>query len=96
MNATIRKARATDRDELLRMRLRMQEHMEAANPGIWRITEEGRRQIWPEVEETLNDEEDRVLIAEEQRDLHPKDHRPHRHDLRRARQKEAEHRRRPR
>jgi len=66
MNATIRKARASDGDELLRMRLRIQEHMEASNPGIWRITEEGRRQIWPEVEETLNDEEDRVLVAEEE------------------------------
>ncbi|MDH5791019.1 MAG: GNAT family N-acetyltransferase [Candidatus Bathyarchaeota archaeon] len=66
MNATIRKARASDRNELLRMRLRMQEHMEASNPRIWRITEEGRRQIWPEVEETLNDEEDRVLVIEEE------------------------------
>lgn len=66
MNATIRKAKASDRNKLLRMRLRMQEHMEAANTGIWRITEEGRRQIWPEVEETLNDEEDRVLVAEEE------------------------------
>lgn len=66
MNAKIRKARASDKDELVRMRLRMQEHMEAANPGIWKITEEGRRRIWPEVEETLSNGEDRVLVAEEE------------------------------
>jgi hypothetical protein len=66
MNAKIRDAGATDRDELVRMRLRMQEHMEAANPGIWRITEEGRRQIGPDIEGALSDEEGRVLIAEEE------------------------------
>jgi ribosomal protein S18 acetylase RimI-like enzyme len=66
MNATIRKVRASDRDELVRMRLRMQEHMEAANPGIWRITEEGRKQIGPDIEGVLSDGNGRILIAEKE------------------------------
>ena len=64
-NPTIRKARPTDREALAEMRLLMQHHMEASNPNIWRMTEEGRRSITKDIEQMLSDEEGRVLVAEE-------------------------------
>jgi ribosomal protein S18 acetylase RimI-like enzyme len=64
-NPTIRKARPTDREALAEMRLLMQHHMEASNPNIWRMTEEGRMSITKDIEQMLSDEEGRVLVAEE-------------------------------
>lgn len=61
----IRPAETRDREELVKMRLQMQRHMEASNPGIWRITEEGMLQTGPDVDGTLSDEDGRVLVAEE-------------------------------
>ena len=64
-NPTIRKARPTDREALKEMRLLMQHHMEASNPNIWRMTEEGRKSIAKDVEKMLSDDEGRVFVAEE-------------------------------
>ncbi|MFX0210681.1 MAG: GNAT family N-acetyltransferase, partial [Candidatus Hodarchaeota archaeon] len=64
-NPTIRQARPTDKEELVKMRLSMQEHMEASSPRIWRMTDEGRRSIAEDVEQMLSDEEGMVLVAEE-------------------------------
>lgn len=64
-NPTIRQARPTDREALVKMRLSMQEHMEASSSRIWRMTDEGRRSIAKDVEQMLSDEGGRVLVAVE-------------------------------
>lgn len=62
---TIREARPTDRDELLRMRHALQRHDEASNPRIWHVTEEGKQHLDATVDEMLSDEDGLALVAEE-------------------------------
>ncbi len=61
---TIREADASDRGDLVEMRLLLQRHLEASNPRIWRMTEEGERKIAEEVEQMLCGEDSRVVVAE--------------------------------
>ena len=66
---TIRRAAASDLDGLLEMRLSLQRHVEASNPWIWRITEEGRRRLRQELEQMLEDGESRMVVAVKEGDL---------------------------
>lgn len=60
----LREARPSDRDELIRMRLCLQEHMETSNSRIWHLSEEGRQRLGPNVDEMLSDEDGRVIVVE--------------------------------
>lgn len=60
----IRKATPFDVERLVELRLLLQQHCEKANPSIWRISEEGQRQLREKVEDSLNDSNSHVLIAE--------------------------------
>jgi GNAT superfamily N-acetyltransferase len=62
---TIREAKPTDRDELLRMRHALQRHDEASNPRIWHVTEEGKKHLDATVDEMLSDEDGIAVVAEE-------------------------------
>ena len=66
---TIRRASASDIDELLELRLSLQRHVEASNPWIWRITEEGRSRLKQELEQMLEDGEGRMVVAVKEGDL---------------------------
>ncbi len=61
---TLREARPSDRDELIGMRLCLQEHAETSNSRIWHLTEEGRQRLSPNVDEMLSDEDSRVIVVE--------------------------------
>jgi len=60
----IRPATPDDRGELIRMRLALQDHLEAHNPDIWRLIPEGRGNIGAEIDGALQDEAGILLIAE--------------------------------
>ena len=66
---TIRRATAPDLDGLLELRLSLQRHVEASNPWIWRITEEGRSRLKQELEQMLEDGESRMVVAVKEGDL---------------------------
>jgi GNAT superfamily N-acetyltransferase len=63
---TIREAKPTDRDELLRMRHALQRHDEDSNSRIWHITEEGKKRLDATVDEMLSDEDGLAVVAEEE------------------------------
>jgi len=52
----IRPAKPDDREELIRMRNALQDHLEAANPRIWHITPHGQTLLENEVDNLLRDE----------------------------------------
>jgi len=61
----IREAGISDRAEIAEMRVLLQEHLEASNPRIWRLTELGKQQIGLKVDEMLADKDGLVLVGEE-------------------------------
>ena len=69
VDLTIRRATTSEIDELLELRLSLQRHVEASNPWIWRITEEGRRRLKQELEQMLEDGESRMVVAVREGDL---------------------------
>jgi len=64
MPTKIRPAKPDDREELTRMRLELQDHLEARNPDIWRLTPEGRENLSAQIDEMLQDEAGILLVAE--------------------------------
>jgi len=63
-NLTIRRAASSDAEEIVGLRLLLQEHAEKSNPLIWRTTEEGKRLLKQKVENDLADSNIHVLLAE--------------------------------
>jgi GNAT superfamily N-acetyltransferase len=53
-----------DRDRLIEMRLRLQAHVEASNPRIWKYTEQGKQRLLGDVDTMLDDPEAITLVAE--------------------------------
>ena len=66
---TIRRANTSDLDGLLELRLSLQRHVEASNPWIWLITEEGKRRLKQKLEQMLEDGEGRMVVAVKEGDL---------------------------
>jgi aminoglycoside 6'-N-acetyltransferase I len=64
-NPTIRETQPEDRNQLVEMRLLLQNHLETSNPGIWHMTEQGKQEIGQDIDQMLSDEDGRVMIAEE-------------------------------
>jgi ribosomal protein S18 acetylase RimI-like enzyme len=64
----IRPARAGDLDRLAGMQLALQDHLEAANPGLWRMTPEARAQVKGQLSGRLRAAGSRALVAEHARD----------------------------
>jgi len=61
---TIRPATPRDRQRLTEMRTALQDHAEASNPHIWRLTQCGRARIPEQIDEMLSDPDAHTLIAE--------------------------------
>lgn len=59
----IRRATSSDVGDLVDLRLSLQRHVEASNPWIWRITDEGEKRLRQELEKMLEDEEERTVVA---------------------------------
>lgn len=60
----IRKASLSNLDELVKMRLFLQKHLERANPLVWRYAEERKKLMRQEVSKSLIDKNCLMLIAE--------------------------------
>jgi len=65
----IRNVETSDLEELVKLRLSFQHHMEASNPRVWRITEEGRSHLREDTEQKLINEEGRMLVAVTEKEL---------------------------
>ena len=63
-NLEIRKAKPSDLDEIFKMQLSLQKHLEKSNPSIWRYTKEKEDQIRQNFENQFKDENHLLLIAE--------------------------------
>jgi len=61
----IRSARSSDLEEVLDLRLSLQHHVEASNPWLWWITDEGKRDLRKELEQMFADEECGIIVASE-------------------------------
>jgi ribosomal protein S18 acetylase RimI-like enzyme len=59
----IRVARESDIDQLMKLRLALQEHMERQNPRIWRLSVDGREQLRDQLARLLSDEDVRIFVA---------------------------------
>ncbi len=65
---TIRLARHADLDRLNDLLLALQDHLEACNPGLWQMTDEGRANLKGQVAGRLQSSGVRALVAEHERD----------------------------
>lgn len=63
-SVTIRKAEASELDEIVKMHLSLQEHLENSNSSIWKYTEDKKRLLKQQYTEHLVDESSLVLVAE--------------------------------
>jgi len=61
---TIRPARLADLDRLVELLGALQDHLEAANPELWRMTEEAKRELKNQLVARLNAPNSCVLVAE--------------------------------
>lgn len=60
----IRSATISDMNELFRLRLSLQHHVEASNPWIWRITDEGKNRLRQNFEQMVTEGDGRMVVAE--------------------------------
>jgi len=70
MNAdyTIRPAQRIDLDHLTALQLALQDHLEASNPDLWRMSDQARAQIKGQLAARLAAPEGCVLVAEHAQD----------------------------
>lgn len=61
---SIRKATPSDIDELVQLRLLLQQHCEESNPMIWHMTKEGKTLLKQKVKNELSTDNTHILIAE--------------------------------
>lgn len=59
----IRNAKRSDLEELVKLSVSFQRHMEASNPRVWRITEEGQAHLREETEQMLTNKDGRMIVA---------------------------------
>ena len=62
---TIRAAQESDMDQLMKLRLALQEHLERRNSQIWRLSAAGRERLREQFDELLSDDDVRVFVAVE-------------------------------
>ena len=60
----VRKATATDKKEIVKLRLALQHHVEQSNPIIWRVTKAGQQELVQQVNRMMSDEASLVMVAE--------------------------------
>lgn len=60
----VRRATTVDQEEIVNLRIQLQQHGEQANPFIWRITKAGRQKLVHDVSHLLTDDTCLVLVAE--------------------------------
>lgn len=60
----IRAANACDLDRLTELLLALQDHVEAANPSLWQMTDDGRQNLKGQIRARLTAEGARALVAE--------------------------------
>ncbi len=65
---TIRPARPADLDRLVELLQALQDHLEAANPDLWRMTGEGRAQLRSQIANRLRADDTCALVAEHDTD----------------------------
>lgn len=65
---TIRPARLSDLDRLVELLIELQDHLEAVNPELWRMTDQARKELRGQVAARLTAPGSCVLVAEHQRD----------------------------
>jgi GNAT superfamily N-acetyltransferase len=63
-NLLIRRAKCSDVEKLVWLRLLLEQHCEESNPSIWHITEEGKTLLKQKEENILRDSSNHVLVAE--------------------------------
>jgi GNAT superfamily N-acetyltransferase len=62
---TIRRAKPSDIECLIEMRVKLQTHIEAHNPLVWRYTDEGRKEIGAQLDKFMENPDSITLVAEE-------------------------------
>lgn len=65
---TIRRAFRTDLDPVVELLLALQDHLEASNPDLWQMTEEGRAGLRSQVARRMQAEDACCLVAEHETD----------------------------
>lgn len=65
---TIRPARPSDVERLVELLVTLQDHLEAANPDLWRMTDEARKELKGQLAARLTASSSCVLVAEHQDD----------------------------
>jgi ribosomal protein S18 acetylase RimI-like enzyme len=63
-NVTIRKAKASELGEIVKMHLSLQEHLENSSSSIWKYTEDMKRLLRQQYTEHLVNENSLLLVAE--------------------------------
>jgi ribosomal protein S18 acetylase RimI-like enzyme len=61
---TVRRARPSDLDALLRLHLLLEDHLEASNPDLWRMSDAARGQLRSQLVARLTAPESCALVAE--------------------------------
>ena len=62
---TIRKATPGDRETLIEMRHKLQDHAESRSPLVWRYTEQGRRELGAQMDEFMENPDSITPVAED-------------------------------
>lgn len=65
----VRRAEARDLMPLLELHLALQDHLESANPDLWRMTRQARQQLEGQLAARIAAPESCILVAEEERCL---------------------------
>lgn len=65
---SVRPARRNDLDRLVQLLLALQEHLEASNPDLWRMKEEGRARLRAQLNARLSAANTCALVAEHTED----------------------------
>ncbi len=64
----IRRAQASDQDRLVGLVLELQDHLEASNPALWRMTTKARSDLRGQIAGRLEAENNSALVAEHAKD----------------------------
>jgi GNAT superfamily N-acetyltransferase len=60
----VRKATATDKKQIVKLRIALQHHLEQSNPIIWRVTQAGQQELVQQVNRMMTDDASLVMVAE--------------------------------
>jgi len=62
---TIREAQESDLDQMVELRLALQDHMERRNSRIWRLSDQGRAEIREQLSQIFPDEDAIAFVAQD-------------------------------